>query len=55
MPPINNIELRLLECLDALIRECSVTLAAERLQMSQGNMSNSLSRLRKLLHDLLLV
>lgn len=55
LPPLNNIDLRLLECLDALIRECSVTLAAERLQMSQGNMSNSLSRLRKLLHDPLLV
>ena len=55
MPPLNNIDLRLLECLDALIREGSVTLAAERLQMSQGNMSNSLNRLRKLLRDPLLV
>jgi DNA-binding transcriptional LysR family regulator len=53
--PLTNIDLRLLECLDALIRERSVTLAAERLQMSQSNMSNSLSRLRKLLHDPLLV
>ncbi|MGB3269938.1 MAG: LysR family transcriptional regulator [Rhodanobacter sp.] len=55
MSPLANIDLRLLECLDALIRERSVTLAAERLQMSQGNMSNSLGRLRKLLHDPLLV
>lgn len=55
MGTFKNIDLRLLECLDALIRECSVTLAAERLQMSQGNMSNSLARLRHLLGDPLLV
>lgn len=47
--------MQLLECLDALLREKSVTRAAERLQMSQGNMSNSLSRLRNLLNDPLLV
>lgn len=55
MANLKNIDLRLLECLDVLIRECSVTLAAERLQMSQGNMSNSLGRLRDLLGDPLLV
>ena len=55
MAELKNIDLRLLECLDTLIRERSVTLAAERLQMSQGNMSNSLARLRRLLGDPLLV
>lgn len=52
---MRNIDLRLLECLDVLVRECSVTLAAERLGMSQGNMSHSLGRLRDLLGDPLLV
>lgn len=55
MASLKNIDLRLLQCLDALLRERSVTLAAERLQMSQGNMSNSLARLRDLLGDQLLV
>ncbi len=50
-----NIDLRLLICLDTLLRESSVTAAAERLQMSQGNMSNSLARLRELTGDPLLV
>src|SRR6516225_5901466 len=52
---LKNIDLRLLECAEVLLRECNVTVAAERLQMSQGNMSNSLARLRELLGDPLLV
>ena len=52
---LKNIDLKLLECLDVLLRECNVTVSAERLNMSQGNMSNSLSRLRELLGDPLLV
>ena len=55
MTASRNIDLKLLECFDVLIRESSVTVAAERLQMSQGNMSNSLARLRELLGDPLLV
>ena len=55
MTASRNIDLKLLECFDVLIRERSVTVAAERLQMSQGNMSNSLARLRELLGDPLLV
>jgi hypothetical protein len=42
---LKNIDLRLLECAEVLLRECNVTVGAERLQMSQGNMSNSLARL----------
>jgi hypothetical protein len=42
---LKNIDLRLLECAEVLLRECNVTVVAERLQMSQGNMSNSLARL----------
>jgi hypothetical protein len=51
---LKNIDLRLLECADVLLRECNVSVAAERLQMSQGNMSPSLARLRELLGDPLL-
>ena len=52
---IKNIDFRLLECLDCLVRESNVTVAAERLQMSQGNMSNTLSRLRQMFDDPILI
>lgn len=51
----NNIDLQLLACLDALISECSVTRAAERMDMSQPGMSNALARLRRLTSDQILV
>lgn len=50
-----NIDLALLNCLDALIVECNVTLAADRLRMSQPGMSNALARLRHLLDDPILI
>lgn len=52
---MKNIDLRLIECLDALVREQSVTLAAGHLGVSQGHMSNSLARLRDLFGDPILV
>lgn len=50
-----NLDLQLLACLDALISECSVTRAADRMGMSQPGMSNALARLRRLTNDELLV
>ena len=50
-----NIDLQLLACLAALISECSVTRAADRMGMSQPGMSNALARLRLLTNDELLV
>ncbi|MFN0163733.1 MAG: LysR family transcriptional regulator [Burkholderiales bacterium] len=50
-----NLDLQLLACLDALIAECSVTRAAERMGMSQPGMSSALARLRRLTNDVLLV
>ena len=50
-----NLDLQLLACLDALIAECSVTRAAERMGMSQPGMSSALARLRRLTNDELLV
>lgn len=50
-----NLDLQLLACLDALISECSVTRAAERMGMSQPGMSSALARLRRLTNDELLV
>lgn len=52
---IANIDLNLLKNLDVLLRELSVTRAAELLGISQPAMSNSLKRLRTLLNDPLLV
>lgn len=51
----NNFDLNLLRVFDALIRERSVSAAAERLCLSQPAVSNALSRLRKLLNDPLFV
>lgn len=50
-----NLDLQLLACLGALIAECSVTRAADRMGMSQPGMSNALARLRRLTNDELLV
>jgi DNA-binding transcriptional LysR family regulator len=50
-----DFDLNLLNALDALLQEQNVTRAAERAGMSQPAMSRSLSRLRRLLKDGLLV
>src|SRR5256885_8159280 len=50
-----GVDLNLLVALDALLAECSVTRAAERVGLSQPGMSNTLARLRKLFGDPLLV
>lgn len=52
---IYNFDLNLLRVLDALLRERSVSRAAERLSLSQPAVSNALNRLRELLDDPLLV
>jgi DNA-binding transcriptional LysR family regulator len=52
---IENFDLNLLVCFDALMRERNVSRAAEQLNISQPAMSNSLKRLRALLDDPLLV
>lgn len=51
----NNFDLNLLRVFDALIRERSVSAAADRLGLSQPAVSNALSRMRKLLDDPLFV
>jgi LysR family transcriptional regulator, nod-box dependent transcriptional activator len=52
---LNGVDLNLLVALDALLAERSVTRAADRLGLSQPGMSNTLTRLRKLCEDPLLV
>lgn len=52
---INKIDLNLLIYLDVLLRECNVTRAAYKLNITQPAMSNGLKRLRDLLKDPLLV
>ncbi len=52
---INRIDLNLLVYLDVLLREGSVTRAADQLGLSQPAMSNGLRRLRELFNDPLLV
>ena len=51
----NKLDLNLLVALDALLKEHSVTLAAEALNLSPSAMSNSLARLRDYFDDDLLV
>ncbi|MBQ1765152.1 MAG: LysR family transcriptional regulator [Aquincola sp.] len=51
----NKLDLNLLVCLDALLTECSITRAAERVHLSQSAMSNALGRLRDYFEDDLLV
>lgn len=50
-----NVEIRLFECLLALVDEGSVTKAAQRMQLSQPRMSNALRRLREICDDPILV
>lgn len=52
---LGRIDLNLLVYLDALLREGSVTRAAERLNITQPAMSNGLRRLRDLFDDPLLI
>lgn len=52
-PP--SLDLPLLRAYDALLRECHVTRAAERLEISQSSMSAALARLRDVFKDELLV
>ncbi len=50
-----RVDLNLLKLLDALLKERSVTLAGQRLGLSQPAASRGLGRLRRLLHDQLLI
>ena len=50
-----NLDLNLLVALDVLLRECSISRAAEQLHMSQPAMSSALARLRTYFGDELLV
>jgi DNA-binding transcriptional LysR family regulator len=52
---LHRLDLNLLLAFDALIAECNVTRAAERMSVSQPAMSASLARLRKFFGDPLLV
>lgn len=52
---INSLDLNLLLAFDAIDRERNITLAAERVGLSQPALSNALARLRKLLNDPLFV
>jgi LysR family transcriptional regulator, nod-box dependent transcriptional activator len=52
---LGGLDLNLLVALDALLSECSVTRAAQRVGLSQPGMSNALGRLRRLFDDPLLV
>lgn len=53
--PLTGVDLNLLLALDALLGECNVTRAAERLALGQPAMSASLARLRRHFNDPLLV
>ena len=55
MANISGIDMNLVLALDALLREASVTRAAQRMGLSQPAMSHALGRLRELLGDSLLV
>jgi DNA-binding transcriptional LysR family regulator len=52
---MDNVDLNLLVALDVLLAECSVTVAASRLQLSASAMSRTLARLRAATGDPLLV
>jgi len=52
---LNDLDLNLLRVFDAVLRDRSVTLAGERIGLSQPAMSNALARLRKLFGDPLFV
>lgn len=51
----NRLDLNLLVALDALLTECSITRASERLNLSPSATSNALARLREYFDDELLV
>jgi LysR family transcriptional regulator, nod-box dependent transcriptional activator len=51
----NKLDLNLLVALDALLTECNISRAGERVHLSQPAMSNALSRLRSYFDDELLV
>jgi DNA-binding transcriptional LysR family regulator len=55
MKDLRSVDLNLLVALDALLSTRSVTAAARRLNLSQSAMSGSLSRLRRLFDDPLMV
>lgn len=55
MAPPRNLDLHALECFDMLLRERSVSRAAQRMDMSQSSMSEALARLRERFADPLLV
>lgn len=55
MRNINLLDLNLLRVFEALMREQSVSLAAERLNLTQPAVSNALNRLRAVLEDKLFV
>lgn len=52
---LNSVDLNLLAAFDALAKERNVTLAANRVGLSQPAMSNALARLRRLFNDPLFV
>lgn len=52
---ISSLDIRLLRCFDALLREHHVSRAAERVGISQPAMSAALSRLRRIIDDPVLV
>jgi len=52
---LNNLDLNLLKIFNAIFREKSVSLAAERLNLTQPAVSNALNRLRRTLDDQLFV
>lgn len=52
---MSTLDLNLLVTLDALLREQSVTRAAEQLQTSPAAVSRTLARIRRILHDPILV
>jgi LysR family nod box-dependent transcriptional activator len=51
----NKLDLNLLVALDALLTDCNISRAGERVHLSQPSMSNALSRLRNYFGDELLV
>src|SRR5258708_2437497 len=55
MMDLYKLDLKMLHCLHVLVDEAHVTRAAERLNMSQPRLSSTLSRLRRILGDPLLV
>lgn len=50
-----SLDVHLLRCFDALMAECSVSRAAEQMNLSQPAMSHALARLRRLFDDPLLL